>query len=87
MGLFRPLIAIPPLDFMPAGTPKLNSDDRYIVKGDAFGVIWAADFNNAIKLYVRRPVRRPRVTRRPTKIFRKRQIYRYGYLFWGYLGR
>ena len=64
MGLFRPLIAIPPLDFMPAGTPKLNSDDRYIVKGDAFGVIWAADFNNAIRVYVRRPTRWSRVTRR-----------------------
>ena len=30
-----------------------------------FGVIWAVDFNNVIKLYDRRPARQPRVTRRP----------------------
>ena len=65
MVLFRPLIAIPPLDFMPAGTPKLNSDDRYIVKGDAFGVIWTADFDNVIRFYVRRPARRPKDNCRP----------------------
>ena len=33
--------------------------------GIDFGVIWAADFNNAIRLDVRRPTRRPKVTRRP----------------------
>ena len=33
--------------------------------GIDFGVIWAADFNNAIRLDVRRPARRPKVTRRP----------------------
>ena len=32
--------------------------------GIDFGVIWAADFNNAIRLDVRRPARRPKVTRR-----------------------
>ena len=30
-----------------------------------FRVIWAADVNNAIRLDVRRPARRPKVTRRP----------------------
>ena len=33
--------------------------------GIDFRVIWAADVNNAIKLDVRRPNRRPKVTRRP----------------------
>ena len=33
--------------------------------GIDFGVIWAADFDNAIRFYVRRPARRLRVTRRP----------------------
>ena len=33
--------------------------------GIDFGVIWTADFNSAIRFYVRRPARRPRVTRRP----------------------
>ena len=33
--------------------------------GVDFGVIWAADFNNDIRFYVRRPTRRPKDTRRP----------------------
>ena len=33
--------------------------------GIDFGIIGAADFNNAIRFYVRRPTRRSRVTRRP----------------------
>ena len=33
--------------------------------GIDFGVIWAADFDNAIRFHVRRPARRLRVTRRP----------------------
>ena len=33
--------------------------------GIDFGVNWAADFNYAIRFYVRRPTRRSRVTRRP----------------------
>ena len=33
----------------PAVTPKFKRDDRYIVMGINFGVIWAADFNNAIR--------------------------------------
>ena len=33
--------------------------------GVDFGVIWAADFNNGIRFYVRRPARRPKDTRRP----------------------
>ena len=33
--------------------------------GIDFGVIWAADFDNTIKFYLRRPARRPTVTRRP----------------------
>ena len=33
--------------------------------GIDFGVIGAADFNNAIRFYVRRPTRRSRDTRRP----------------------
>ena len=33
--------------------------------GIDFGVIWAADFNNVKRFYVRRPDRRQRVSRRP----------------------
>ena len=33
--------------------------------GVDFGVILAADFNNGIRFYVRRPARRPKDTRRP----------------------
>ena len=32
--------------------------------GVVFGVIWAADCNNAIRFHVRQPARRLRVTRR-----------------------
>ena len=38
--------------------------------GVDFGVIWAADFNNVIRFYVRRPARRRRVTRRHNKILK-----------------
>ena len=33
--------------------------------GIDFGFFWAADFNNDIRFYVRRPARRQKVTRRP----------------------
>ena len=33
--------------------------------GIDFGVIWATDFDDDIRFYVRRPARRPNVTRRP----------------------
>ena len=36
-----------------------------MVMGVDFGVIWAAEFDNIIRFEVRRPARRPRVTRRP----------------------
>ena len=36
--------------------------------GIDFGVIWAADFNNVIRFYDRRPARRPRVNRRPPSL-------------------
>ena len=49
--------------------------------GVDFGVICAADFDNAIRVYVRRPNRRPRVARRHTNILRKRQIYRFGVIW------
>ena len=66
LGLFWPLISIMSLDFSPpprpptkgppppAVTPKFKIDDRYIVIGVDFRVIWAADFNNVIRFYVRR---------------------------------
>ena len=38
----------PPPPPPPAVTQKFKEDDRYIVMGINFGVIWAADFNNAI---------------------------------------
>ena len=52
------------------------------------GQFWA-DFDNNIRYEVRqlRVTSRPRATRRHTKLLRKRQIYRYGCRFWGYLGR
>ena len=49
----------------PAVTKKFKRNYRYIVMGVDFGVIWAADFDNAIRFHVRRPARRLRVTRRP----------------------
>ena len=49
----------------PAVTTNFKKDDRYNVMGIDFGVIWAADFNNTIRLDVRRPARRPKVARRP----------------------
>ena len=39
----------PPPPPPPAVAPKFQRDDRYIVMGINFGVIWAADFNNAIR--------------------------------------
>ena len=71
LGIFRAVFAgvrpppTPPLKPAPAVTPKFKRDDRCIVMGIDFGVIGAADFNNAIRFYVRRPTRRSRVTRRP----------------------
>ena len=78
LGLFGPLISIMTLDFTsadppepakdyppPADTPKFKEDDKYIVMGIDFGVIWPADFDNTIRFYLRRPVRRPTVTRHP----------------------
>ena len=60
-----------------------------IVMGIDFGVIWAADFDNDIRFYVRRLARRPTVTRRPPlhQNQRRWQIYRYWYRFLGYLDR
>ena len=55
----------PPSPPPPAVTSKFRWDDRFIVMGVDFGVIWAADFDNAIRFHVRRPARRLRVTRRP----------------------
>ena len=55
----------PPPTPPPAVTPKFKRDDRCTVMGIDFGVIGVADFNNAIRFYVRRPTRRSRVTRRP----------------------
>ena len=54
-----------------------------------FRVIWAADFDNVIRLYDCRPARRPRTqaARRHTKIQKILQIYRYWFRFRGYLGR
>ena len=75
-GLFGSLISIIRLYFTsasppagqespPAVTPKCKEDDRYIVMGINFGVIHAAEFDNAIRFYFRRPARRPGATRRP----------------------
>ena len=49
----------------PAVTPKLKRDDRCIAIGIDFGVIRAADFNNAIRFYVCRNTLRSSVTRHP----------------------
>ena len=71
LGIFRVVFAgvrpppTPPLKPAPAVTPKFKRDDRCIVMGIDFVVIGAADFNNDIRFYVRRPTRRSRVTRRP----------------------
>ena len=61
----RPPAATPRRPPPPAVTSKFNGYNRYIVMGVDFGVIWAADFNNGIRFYVRRPTRRPKDTRRP----------------------
>ena len=55
----------PPSPPPPAVTSKFRWDDRFIVMGVDFRVIWAADFNDVIRYYVRLPARRPRFTRRP----------------------
>ena len=67
IGIFKTVFTgvRPPPTPPPADTPKFKRDDRCIVMGIDFGVIGAADFNNAIRFYVRRPTRRSRVTRRP----------------------
>ena len=39
----------------PAVTAKFKRDDRCIVMGVDFGVIFASDFDNVIRFYVRRP--------------------------------
>ena len=77
MGLFGPLISMITLDFTSAAPPagqqstparrytKIKEDDRYIVMGIDFEIIWAADYDNAVTFYVRRPAPRPWVTRRP----------------------
>ena len=76
LGLLGPLISIMTLDFTSAASPagqrspaarrytKIKEDDRYIVIGIVFWVIWIADFNNAIRFYAHRPARRQGVTRR-----------------------
>ena len=61
LGIFRAVFAgvrpppTPPLKPAPAVTPKFKRDDRCIVMGIDFGVIWVAGFNNVIRFYVRRP--------------------------------
>ena len=52
--------------------------------GIDFGVIWVADFNIAIRFYVRR---RQKDTCRHTINQKRWQMYRYVYQVWGYLGR
>ena len=54
--------------------------------GVDFGVIWAADFDNVIRFYIGRLAvgQRTPTARRHTKIQKRRQMYRYGYRFWGY---
>ena len=68
----------------PAVKPIFKRDERYIVMGVDFGATGAADFIIAIRVYVRRPVRRSRVTRRPplhqnSKEIKDNYIVRYGY--------
>ena len=65
----------PPLTPPPAVTPKFKRDDRCTVMGIDFGVIWAADFNKAIRFYVRRPARRQRVTRRRSRVAHRPPSY------------
>ena len=73
-GLFGLLISMMTLDFTSVASAagqrspaarrhtKIKEDDKYIVMGIDFWVIWVADFNNVIRFYVRR---RLKVTRRP----------------------
>ena len=64
LGIFKTVFTgvrpppIPPLTPPPAVTPKFKRDDRCTVMGLDFGVVGAADFNSAIRFYVRRPTRR-----------------------------
>ena len=46
----------------------MKNNNRCIVMGIDFGVIWVAEFNNVIRYYVRRPAHRLKDTRRHTKI-------------------
>ena len=57
LGIFKTVFTgvRPPPTPPPAVTPKFKRDDRCTVMGIDFGVIGAADFNNAIRFYVRRP--------------------------------
>ena len=104
-GLLGALISIMPLDFtpiaplagqgspagqwLPAATPKFKEDEKYIIMGIDFGVIWAADFDYDIRFYVRRPASRPRITRRPPTHQKSRKMTNISlwYRFWGYLAR
>ena len=51
----------PPSPPLPAVTSKFKCDDRIIVTGVDFGVIWTAVFDYAIRFHVRRPALRLRV--------------------------
>ena len=71
LGLFGTLISTVPLDMRFAGQGPTASHRHpktavyhYIIGVD-FGVIWAADFDNATSYKVHRPTRRPKVTCRP----------------------
>ena len=46
----------PPLTPPPAVTPKFKRDDRCIVMGIDFWVIWVADFNHVVK-FLRPPAK------------------------------
>ena len=86
LGYIGPLILIMLLDFRSAAPPavkgspaarhktKFKRDDRYMVMGVDFGVIWVADFNNVIRFYVRR---RPKDTRRPPSHQISKEMTRY----------
>ena len=49
-----------------------------MVMGVDFGVIWAAEFDNIIRFEVRRPARRPRVTRHPPSHQNSKKMIRVG---------
>ena len=84
LGLFGSLISIIRIYFTspprspamghppPVVTSKFNEVDKYIVMGVEFGLIWAAEFDNAIRFYVCHPTRRSRATRRHKNLILKR---------------